>query len=240
MQSFSLSAKTILYSVALCGANGIYGIPNVLASVAEKDYPALINRAKAELFHAGCAEMDFDGSITPLPEFITAITACTDCRRIIFADVKNSKGEKHFTYYCAPDSCYYMENTGGAYEFTCLEKDGYVQHLADLLSIRDAENPLKAATLESEWLKCRDIERFVEKGCARETAELILDSLTGKGTFCAIQALRVEDSTAEMFVICGAGGAMQIALDYSSQREDVVFEPITRDAFCKALRKMVG
>lgn len=55
-QAYRLSAGALLYAVLKLHKPGIYGLPNVMPKLSDKDFPAFAQDAELELMDAGCGE----------------------------------------------------------------------------------------------------------------------------------------------------------------------------------------
>lgn len=240
MKQLVLNAETLLYAVALSGADGIFGVRNVIAGMEQNDFPALKERAEDELLRLGTGDMDFDGNFTIGSDLSNILKTCTEPERTISLDMRQRGKQQHFVLFSREKEAVIMQDVGqNRYQFNVCMPGEIGAKILQLLPLPENTMFVGNSTVESGILRRHDVQEIMEQGCDEQTAKLIVGALAGDDLFCSMQVLKGDKNHTELFFAANGNGILQIGLDYSNDQEDVTFSPIGKNEMVSAIKSAI-
>lgn len=237
-QTYRLSAGALLYAVLKLHKPGIYGLPNVMPKLSDKDFPAFAQDAELELMEAGCGILNFDGEFALDENFAALLGGCADCRSVVGASLRRDSVWHKLTLYPAAGAV--LER---AEDFTCTLRPAAqpVEALLEALALpEDPAQPPCEVLVDTNLLEKRDLEGVMAAGCGEEQANMILAALNGTGGYAHISRVDGRERTDELLLLYGAGGILSAEPEYSDTQEFLRFTPVLKEDISCELRKWSG
>ena len=225
-QAYRLSAGALLYAVLKLHKPGIYGLPNVMPKLSDKDFPAFAQDAELELMDAGCGILSFDGEFALDESFAALLGGCADCRGVVGASLRRDGVWHKLTLYPAAGAVLEREE-----DFTCTLRPAAqpAEVLETALALpEDPAQPPCEVLVDTDLLEKRDLEGVMAAGCGEGQANMILAALNGDGGYAHISRVEGREQTAELLLFYGAEGILSAGAEYSETRELLRLTPLTR------------
>lgn len=238
-QVYRLSAGALLYAVLKLHKPGIYGLPNVMPKLSDKDFPAFAQDAELELMDAGCGILNFDGEFTLDESFAALLGGCADCRCVVGASLRRDGVWHKMTLYPATGAVLEREE-----DFTCTlrlaaARPAEVLEAALELPVDPAQPPCEVL-VDTDLLEKRDTEGVMAAGCGEGQANMILTALDGTGGYAHISRVEGRHQTAELLLFYGAEGILSAGAEYSETRELLRLKPLTRTEALELLQVLAA
>lgn len=225
-QAYRLSAAALLYAVLKLHKSGIYGLPNVMPKLSDKDFPAFAQDAELELMDAGCGILNFDGEFILDERFAALLGGCADCRSVVGASLRRNGVWHKLTLYLAAGAVLEREE-----DFACTLRT--VARPAEVLEAalalpEDPDQPPCEVLVDTDLLEMRDLKGLAEASFGEGMSNMIMAALDGNGGYTHISRMENRERTAELLLFYGAEGIFSADVKYSETRELLRLTPLTR------------
>ena len=233
-QAYHLSAGALLYAVLKLHKPGIYGLPNVMPKLSDKDFPAFAQDAELELMDAGCGILSFDGEFAIEPDFAALLEGCADCRGVVGASLRRNGVWQKLTLYPAAGAV--LER---AEDYTCILRTAAQPMDVLLETLALPENPEKPpfeVLVDTDLLEKRDLEGVMAAGCGEAQASMILSALNGTGGYAHLSHVEGRVRTDELLLVYGTEGILSAEAEYSETQEFLRLMPLSREDVSGILR----
>lgn len=233
---YQLPADAMLYAVLRLHKPGIYGLPNVMPKLSDKEFPAFAQDAELELMGAGCGVLNFDGEFALEPGFAALLSGCADCQSVVGASLQRGGGWQKLTLYPAAGAV--LER---AEDFTCtLRPAAHPMEalLAALALPEDPPTPLPELLVDTDLLEKRDLQGVMAAGCCEAQAEMILAALNGTGGYAHISRVEGRARTGELLLFYGQAGILAADAEYSETQEFLRLRPLAKQQALAQLHRL--
>lgn len=232
-QSYRLSAGAVLYAVLRLHKPGIYGVPNMMPKLSDKEFPDFAQEAELELMAAGCGTLDFDGEFTVAPDFAALLGSCADCRSAVGVSLRSGGVWRKLTLYPAAGAV--LER---GEDLTCTLRRGEPMEVLLAALALPETNELTEVLVDTDVLEQRDLDGVQAAGCGEGEAKLILSALDGTGHYAHVSRVEGRERTGELLLLYGPEGILSAAAEYSETQEFLRLTPVTAEETAARLRAL--
>lgn len=251
MKQSSFTAKELFGMAYLMKKQKMYGIPDAMGT----ERNAVLQAVLDGLVSQGIANMDIDGHITILPEYMTTVNSICDCQKCLTINVRKSDAEEQSFIFWAIDGVWVMsEVVEDRYVFSQTDADMIRAIAVGLLNVGEVRElnsqaivpqldivKAKRACAKGDHIEANRIIR--QCGVDPTTSNVITAGLCGHTYYLGLVYMDMRSGNCEkqdMSFICNDRVLFALDQTVANLRTCATFTSISCDDLCNRVDSLLS
>lgn len=222
---YQVSAEQILYTILKYDLPGICGVADAFAGREEAAIRKEFPQWETQLYFSGLGSMDFDGGFTLNPDFLQAVTSCSQCSRILSVPVRHAQTQRELTVFFCESGTLALEQ---------VQDRQYRLHTdCDPELLVPAFLQLPAATvfsgscsIDSSLIQRADVMEMICNGYDPDLAKLAADAASGVAGYANLTWIENGMANEVQTILYNKEGIVRVEVAYTWEQELMRLTPV--------------